>query len=55
MWFLIRGDIQIRTFFPIVGNNADNVSATTPIIFLRCDPQHGKIIDVLGNNAEKHM
>ncbi len=26
----------------------------TPVIFLRCGPQREKIINIVGNNAEKH-
>jgi hypothetical protein len=40
--------------FRINGINADNFSAvyaTTPIIFPRCCPQHGKMIAIVGNNA----
>jgi hypothetical protein len=42
--------------FHVVANNVDHLSAvqaTTAVIFPRCGPQHGKIIGVLNNNAEK--
>jgi hypothetical protein len=44
------------TFFCVVANNANNFFAewaSTPRIFPCCGPQHGKIIGVVGNNAEK--
>jgi hypothetical protein len=51
----MRRVIRVQQFFRVVADNADRFSAvlaTTPIIFLRCCPQHGKIIGVVGNSTE---
>jgi hypothetical protein len=48
---------EIRALFRVVAYNAEKLSVvktTTCNIFSHCGPQRGRMLGVVGDNAEKH-